>query len=71
MVAYSRRCYVAIYLVRPKIKWVSRSIHTISVLQTRKLIEKCAVIWYMDNLKVFHMDSELVRNILKLIESKF
>ena len=33
--------------------------------------KKCTIVWYVDDQKVSHMDTEVVRNILKLIESKF
>ena len=57
--------------MRPSIKWVSISIHTIIVLRTRKSTEKCTIVWYVDDLKVVHMDTEVVRNILRLIKLKF
>ena len=33
--------------------------------------KKCTVVWYVDDSKVFHVDAEVVRKLLKLIESKF
>ena len=33
--------------------------------------KQCTTVWYVGDLKVSHMDTEVVRNILKLIESKF
>ena len=33
--------------------------------------KQCTIIWYVDNLKVSHMYIEVVRDIFKLIDSKF
>ena len=33
--------------------------------------KKCTVVWYVEDLKVFHMDEEVFMKLLKLIESKF
>ena len=34
-------------------------------------MEKFTIVWYLENLKVLHMDTEVGRNILNLIASKF
>ena len=34
-------------------------------------MEKFTIVWYLDNLKVLHMDTEVGRNILNLIASNF
>ena len=33
--------------------------------------KQCTIIWYVENLKVSHMYIEVVRDIFKLIDSKF
>ena len=33
--------------------------------------KQCAIVWYVDDMNVSHMDIEVVRDILKLIELKF